>query len=194
MNYNYNYNPPPPSFSTLLPPLHSSLSLLSSSLSLLDSSTSDFPRLSSVLKTVRHYEVIPQPTLQAAEASLRDEIGPFIELLLERVDKELERKGRRVETLKARCELNGGRLSNYNREQKSGAGGGGIQKKSGGTKEAGSGSGGKKLNGEAGLRAKVVRQRKEALKYSVERLEMEVAQKERELRMRLEQQGGGPVL
>ncbi|KAK3335092.1 DASH complex subunit Spc19 [Neurospora tetraspora] len=187
MNYNYNYNPPPPSFSTLLPPLHSSLNLLSSSLSLLDSSTSDFPRLSSVLKTVRHYELIPQPTLQAAEASLRDEIGPFIELLLERVDKELERKGRRVETLKARCELNGGRLSNYNREQKSGAGG--IQKKG---KEAG--SGGKKLNGEAALRAKVVRQRKEALKYSVERLEMEVAQKERELRMRLEQQGGGPVL
>ncbi|EGO51360.1 hypothetical protein NEUTE1DRAFT_17061, partial [Neurospora tetrasperma FGSC 2508] len=166
--------------------LHSSLNLLSSSLSLLDSSTSDFPRLSSVLKTVRHYELIPQPTLQAAEASLRDEIGPFIELLLERVDKELERKGRRVETLKARCELNGGRLSNYNREQKSGAGGG-IQKKGGGTKEAGSGSGGKKLNGEAALRAKVVRQRKEALKYSVERLEMEVAQKERELRMRLEQ-------
>lgn len=193
MNYNYNYNPPPPSFSTLLPPLHSSLNLLSSSLSLLDSSTSDFPRLSSVLKTVRHYELIPQPTLQAAEASLRDEIGPFIELLLERVDKELERKGRRVETLKARCELNGGRLSNYNREQKSGAGGG-IQKKGGGAREAGSGSGGKKLNGEAALRAKVVRQRKEALKYSVERLEMEVAQKERELRIRLEQQGGGPVL
>ncbi|KAK3489581.1 DASH complex subunit Spc19 [Neurospora hispaniola] len=190
---NYNYNPPPPSFSTLLPPLHSSLNLLSSSLSLLDSSTSDFPRLSSVLKTVRHYELIPQPTLQAAEASLRDEIGPFIELLLERVDKELERKGRRVETLKARCELNGGRLSNYNREQKSGAGGG-MQKKGGGTKEARSGSGGKRLNGEAALRAKVVRQRKEALKYSVERLEMEVAQKERELRMRLEQQGGGPVL
>lgn len=187
MNYDYTYSQPPPSFAILLPPLHSSLNLLSSSLSLLESSTSDFPRLSSILKTVRHYELIPQPTLQAAEASLRDEIGPFIELLLERVDKELERKGRRVETLKARCELNGGRLSNYNREQTKGASGagGGIQKK---------GNGGKKLNGEAALRAKVVRQRKEALKYSVERLEMEVQQKERELRMRLEQQGGGPVV
>ena len=43
------------------------------------------------------------------------------------------------------------------------------------------------LNGEAALRAKVVRQRKEALKYSVERLEMEVRQKERELKLRLEQ-------
>jgi DASH complex subunit SPC19 len=42
------------------------------------------------------------------------------------------------------------------------------------------------LDGEAALRARVLRQRKEALKYSVERLEMEVAQKERELRLRLE--------
>lgn len=46
---------------------------------------------------------------------------------------------------------------------------------------------GRPLDGGAALRAKVVRQRKEALKYSVERLELEVVQKERELRMRLEQ-------
>lgn len=66
---------------------------------------------------------------------------------------------------------------------------GGVRSGSG----SGSGSGGSKgrgrgrpLDGEAGLRAKVVRQRKEALKYSVERLELEVLQKERELRMRLE--------
>lgn len=42
------------------------------------------------------------------------------------------------------------------------------------------------MGGEAGLRARAVRQRKEALKYSVERLELEVVQKERELRLRLE--------
>jgi DASH complex subunit SPC19 len=36
------------------------------------------------------------------------------------------------------------------------------------------------------LRAKVLRQRKEALKYSVERLELEVLQKERELRKQVE--------
>lgn len=46
---------------------------------------------------------------------------------------------------------------------------------------------GRPLDGGAALRAKVVRQRKEALKYGVERLELEVLQKERELRMRLEQ-------
>jgi DASH complex subunit SPC19 len=43
------------------------------------------------------------------------------------------------------------------------------------------------LDGGAALRAKVVRQRKEALQYSVERLELEVLQKERELRVRVEQ-------
>lgn len=37
------------------------------------------------------------------------------------------------------------------------------------------------------MRARAVRQRKEALKYGVERLEMEVAQKERELRLRLQE-------
>lgn len=49
------------------------------------------------------------------------------------------------------------------------------------------GAKGRPLGAGATLRAKVVRQRKEALKYSVERLELEVLQKERELRMRLDQ-------
>jgi DASH complex subunit SPC19 len=54
-------------------------------------------------------------------------------------------------------------------------------------RDAGGGAGRRPLDGGAALRAKVVRQRKEGLKYSVERLELEVLQKERELRMRLEQ-------
>lgn len=45
---------------------------------------------------------------------------------------------------------------------------------------------GKRLDGEAALRAKVVRGRKEALQYGVERLELEVLQKERELKVRVE--------
>ena len=42
------------------------------------------------------------------------------------------------------------------------------------------------MDGEARLRAKVVRQRKEALAYSIERLELEVGQREKELRKRLD--------
>lgn len=58
----------------------------------------------------------------------------------------------------------------------------------GGSRGAGgSGKSRQTLDGGAALRAKVVRQRKEALQYSVERLELEVLQKERELRVRVEQ-------
>jgi DASH complex subunit SPC19 len=140
---------------------------------------------------VQHYELIPQPTLAAAEASLRDEIVPFVALLLDRADKHLERQARRIETLKARAELNAGRLSHYpapgeedNREYRDGAAANNMKGKGG---NVGSGGRGKPLDGGAALRAKVVRQRKEALRYGVERLELEVLQKERELRMRLEQ-------
>ncbi|KAK4247623.1 DASH complex subunit Spc19 [Corynascus novoguineensis] len=165
--------------------LRTSLCFLESSVATLGAGVQDFPRLSSVLKTVRHYELIPQPTLAVAEASLRDEIGPFIALLLDRADKHLERQARRIETLKARAELNAGRLSHY--PAPSGKGEEPEVKKGKGA-FPGHGRGmGRPLDGGAALRAKVVRQRKEALKYGVERLELEVLQKERELRMRLEQ-------
>jgi DASH complex subunit SPC19 len=201
---------PAPSYANCVASLRTSLSLLESSVATLGTGVEDFPRLSSVLKTVRvclpppaslpattnvrggkhqHYELIPQPTLAAAESSLRDEIGPFVALLLDRADKHLDRQARRIETLKARAELNAGRLSHFpggpeadgsgnNQGAKEGKGRGG------GNRAAGKG---RPLGASAALKAKVVRQRKEALKYSVERLELEVLQKERELRMRLEQ-------
>ncbi|KAK3311676.1 DASH complex subunit Spc19 [Chaetomium strumarium] len=191
-------------YSDCVASLRTSLSFLESSVATLGAGVQDFPRLSSILKTVRHYELIPQPTLAAAEASLHDEIGPFVALLLDRADKHLERQARRIETLKARADLNAGRLSHYppppassssGQEIGGGRSGGsknlagaakGQGKERGGGKQGG-GGGRRPLDGGAALRAKVVRQRKEALKYSVERLELEVLQKERELRMRLEQ-------
>ncbi|KAK4102854.1 hypothetical protein N658DRAFT_485082 [Parathielavia hyrcaniae] len=182
----------PTSYADCVTSLRTSLSLLESSVATLSTGVQDFPRLSSVLKTVRHYELIPQPTLAAAEASLRDEIGPFVALLLDRADKHLERQARRIETLKARAELNAGRLSHLpgpgdDKLQSRGGGGAHGLGKGKGTGRAGNGGKGRPLDGGAALRAKVVRQRKEALKYSVERLELEVLQKERELRMRVGQ-------
>ncbi|KAK0387735.1 hypothetical protein NLU13_3980 [Sarocladium strictum] len=154
--------------------LRSSLNYLKSSVQTLDSGVSDFPRLANVLKSVRHYELIPQPTLAAAEASLRDEIGPYIALLLSRADAQIERQERRIETLKARSELQQGRLANDDEDE----GGSSSRKKGRGA--------GRVLSGEDKLRVKAVRQRKEALRYGVERLELEVLQKERELRKRLD--------
>lgn len=56
--------------------------------------------------------------------------------------------------------------------------------------EAGSATAARKksrlLSSEDKLRARAIRQRKEALRYGVERLELEVLQKERELRRRLD--------
>lgn len=143
--------------------------------------------------TPQHYELLPQPTLAAAEASLRDEIGPFVAHLLDRADRQVERQARRLETLKARSELNAGRLNNNNsnnnndidNEQQESAGRASSSRgRAGGG--ASSSSRKKTLDGGAGLRARAVRQRREALQYGVERLEMEVAQKERELRTRLQ--------
>ncbi|EQB46778.1 hypothetical protein CGLO_14157 [Colletotrichum gloeosporioides Cg-14] len=158
--------------------LRNSLSYLQSSVETLDQGVSDLPRVASVLRPTRHFELIPQPTLAAAEASLRDEIGPYISLLLDRADAQIARRERRIETLKARCELLQGRLS----QPKDGDDEGGYAKKKG----KGVGSRGKALNGERALRARAVRQRREGLEYSVERLELEVLSKERELRKRLE--------
>ncbi|KAI0118227.1 Spc19-domain-containing protein [Nemania sp. FL0031] len=157
--------------------LRASLSFLESSVTTLESGVSDFPRLMSVLKTARHYELIPQTTLQTAEASLRSELAPAISTLLERADAHIARVDRRVESLKARAELQQGRLDNSSsststsRQQH---------------QQQRSKSGSAALDSSAKLRARVLKQRREALQYSVERLELEVLQKERELRKHLD--------
>ncbi|KAI0968946.1 putative mitotic spindle biogenesis protein Spc19 [Xylaria arbuscula] len=157
--------------------LRTSLSFLESSVTTLENGVSDLPRLASVLKTARHYELIPQTTLQTAEASLRSELSPAITTLLDRADAHIDRVDRRIESLRARAELQQGRLDNSHTttqsKSKSRFAGSGSSKSAG-------------LDGNARLRARVLKQRREALQYSVERLELEVLQKERELRKRLD--------
>ena len=191
------------SYADCVSSLRTSLQFLESSVETLDSGVSDLPRLATVLKTVRvryfsllplipyhivwpvsltsaiyqHYELIPQSSLAAAETSLRDEIGPYIALLLSRADAQIERQDRRIETLKARSELQQGRINAATGEHDDSGNGYHHQKAR---------SRGRQLNGEDKLRARAVRQRKEALRYGVERLELEVLQKERELRKRLD--------
>ncbi|KAH6643419.1 putative mitotic spindle biogenesis protein Spc19 [Truncatella angustata] len=170
----YTSSSGPSSYRDCVGALRNSLSHLESSVETLGTGVADFPRLMSVLKTVRHYELIPQPTLAAAEASLRDEIGPAIAVLLDRADSHIDRVERRIESLKARSELQQGRLTETT----------GVRNAPYG--RAKSSSTGQKLGGEAKLRAKAVKQKREALEYSIERLELEVSQKERELRKQVE--------
>ncbi|KAI8632698.1 Spc19-domain-containing protein [Xylariaceae sp. FL1651] len=126
----------------------------------------------------QHYELIPQTTLQTAEASLRSELAPAITTLLDRADAHIDRVERRIESLKARAELQQGRLEDSTATITASSSRHGNH--SHGAKAA------KKLDDSARLRARVLRQRREALQYSVERLELEVLQKERELRKRLD--------
>ncbi|KAI0403833.1 DASH complex subunit Spc19 [Xylaria palmicola] len=152
--------------------LRTSLSFLESSVTTLGSGVADFPRLGRVLKTARHYELIPQTSLHAAEAALRSELAPAISTLLDRADAHNDRLDRRIESLRARAELQQGRLDNTNKTS---------------ANPAAAASAGKGPDGEARRRrARILRQRREALQYSVERLELEVLQKERELRKRLD--------
>ncbi|KAM3490846.1 hypothetical protein MY3957_005895 [Beauveria namnaoensis] len=158
------------SYADCVSSLRTSLKFLESAVETLDEGVSDFSRLIKVLKSVRHYELVPQPKLAAAEASLRDEIGPYIAYLLSRADAQTERQERRIESLKARSDLQQGRISKSDASSAAAA----RQRKS------------RLLSSEGKLRARAIRQRKEALRYGVERLELEVLQKERELRRRLE--------
>ncbi len=128
----------------------------------------------------QHYELIPQTTLQTAEASLRSELAPAITTLLDRADAHVDRVDRRIESLRARAELQQGRLDNSPSSSSSSSRNNPRAKTATGT------SGGANLDGSAKLRARVLKQRREALQYSVERLELEVLQKERELRKRLD--------
>lgn len=101
---------------------------------------------------------------------------------------------RRIESLKARAELQQGRLASsgeYGYEDHEDFGdyghGGSKQNKNKNKKRGATKISTAQLGEEARLRARVVRQKKEALKYSVERLELQVLQKERELRKQIEQ-------
>ncbi|KAI0509656.1 putative mitotic spindle biogenesis protein Spc19 [Xylaria bambusicola] len=165
------------SYADCVAALRTSLSFLESSVNTIGGGVADFPRLAGVLKTARHYELIPQSTLQAAESSLRSELSPAITTLLDRADAHIDRVDRRIESLRARAELQQGRLDN------SGSTSSRATKTN--TKSTRHKDGGA-LDDSAKLRARVVRQRRDALQYSVERLELEVLQKERELRRRLD--------
>ncbi|PWY91011.1 putative mitotic spindle biogenesis protein Spc19 [Aspergillus heteromorphus CBS 117.55] len=150
--------------------LQSSLGLVDSSISTLESGISDFPRLCKVLQTTRHFELLPEPTLREAQQALLDEITPSIAHLLSLASNHVEKLSRREQGLRAKCELQEGRLhsSNQTRQPK--------VRSTYGDRSGGSGNAAKA----AEMRRLV--QKKERLQYAVERLELQSKQRERQLR------------
>jgi DASH complex subunit SPC19 len=158
--------------------LRSSISLLESSINLLDTGVSDLPRLRKVLTTQQHFELLPEPTLRAAQQSIVDEITPAITGLLGTAEAHIAQLGRREESLRARSDLLEGRLESDRRRRNSSLGG--TQASSRGMQSLG--GSGKGENDTKAVELKRLRQKKERLQYAVGRLELESKQRQRELR------------
>ncbi|KAL8910768.1 MAG: hypothetical protein Q9172_007785 [Xanthocarpia lactea] len=154
--------------------LRSSNHLLGNSISILDSGVNDFPRLAKVLQTTKHFELLPSSALSAAQSQLLSSLVPEFNNLLSRVETHLDRLERREQALIARCELLDGRMS------MSGANGEAVGKDGGlGRKSlASEGDGSREA-----LKLKQMRAKKERLGYTVERLELQAQQKQRQLRL-----------
>ncbi|PWW72943.1 DASH complex, subunit Spc19 [Tuber magnatum] len=153
--------------------LQNSIRLLDSSISILDSGVHDFPRIKKVLQCTRHFELISEPTLYAAQTALADEIGPEVEHLLRRVEQHLAKMERREKVLIARSELQEGRLqqkpslsssssSSATLRRRSGFGGGNFQKAE---------------------KLRMLKGKKERVAHTLERLSLQASHKERQLRM-----------
>jgi DASH complex subunit SPC19 len=153
--------------------LRSSLTLLDSSISILDEGVSDFPRLCKVLQTQKHFELVPEPELREAQQALVDEIAPAISQLLSTAETYVNQLGRKEESLKARSELLEGRLL-YGRGKSTG--------EAAAASRGNVGEDGSPLSEARLLEMKRLQQKKERLQYTIQRLELETKQKERELR------------
>ncbi|KAE8373541.1 DASH complex subunit Spc19 [Aspergillus bertholletiae] len=149
--------------------LQSSLQLLDSSISTLESGVSDFPRLCKVLQSTRHFELLPEPTLREAQQSLLDEITPSIAHLLSLASNHVEKLSRREQALRAKAELQEGRMYS------------GESRQSSSRSQSTYGDRQKASAAKAAEFRRLV-QKKERLKYAVERLELQSKQRERQLR------------
>ncbi|KAJ5239607.1 hypothetical protein N7468_004226 [Penicillium chermesinum] len=157
--------------------LQSSLQRLDNAITTLDSGVNDFPRLCKVLQTTRHFELLPEPTLREAQQSLLDEITPSIAHLLSLASNHVEKLARREEGLKAKCDLQEGRLSSNSEDRASANRAQAQSNAAARARQAGSNSAAHKA-----LELRRLVQKKERLKYAVDRLELQSTQRERQLR------------
>jgi DASH complex subunit SPC19 len=131
-------------------------------------------------KILKHFELLPEPSIREAQQSLLNEITPSITHLLSVASNHIDRLSRREDSLRAKCQLQEGRLSDERRPVTASTQKGSISR-------PGSGSGAWAVSRDPASAAKAAElrklvQRKERLKFAVDRLELQSRQKERELR------------
>lgn len=110
-------------------------------------------------------------------------ISPEITSLFNRIESALEKLERRQDSLRAKCELNEGRLESLRASR-----GEAVARASSREEREG------ELDGEEErdkLRLKQMRQKKERLGYAVERLQLQASQRQRQLRLSMAAQDGG---
>lgn len=90
--------------------LSASCNILESSLSTLDSGIADFPRLIHILKSTRHFELLPESEVLAAHQEIYGEIGPQRDELMKRAEKGIQALERREYSLRSKAELQEVRL------------------------------------------------------------------------------------
>ncbi|EFE42013.1 hypothetical protein TRV_03288 [Trichophyton verrucosum HKI 0517] len=148
-----------------------SLQLLESSIDILDEGVNDFPRLCKVLQSTRHFELLPEPTLKEAQQAIMDEITPSISHLITLASNHTDKLARRQEALKAKAELQEGRLYQEPRSSRSD-----LHHDRKRTSMAGG------VPGSKAAELRRLTQKKERLQYAVDRLELQSKQRERQLR------------
>ncbi|KAK9474957.1 DASH complex subunit Spc19 [Dipodascopsis tothii] len=96
--------------------LRCSVDLLNSAIGALDQGTTDLPRMGSVLRTTKVFDVVPDADVRRAREAVAGELEPQIVNLLRRADHALQRLDRRKHSLEARAKLQEVRLQRQPRE------------------------------------------------------------------------------
>ncbi|KAF2724716.1 DASH complex, subunit Spc19 [Polychaeton citri CBS 116435] len=164
--------------------LKSSMQLLDSSINILDSGVHDYPRLSKVLQTTRHFELVSEHDLTTAQSSLLAEIQPEVTSLLSRVETYLDKLERREQSLIAKADLQAGRLAQPTRggDGRFSGGSGAVQRKASSGGSGGRDAGSKGLDELEKMKMQQLKQKKDRLSFAVSRLELQAGQRQRQLR------------
>lgn len=91
--------------------LRESVNLLDDSLKTLVDTTSDIPRVRNVILTRRVFGLIPESDLNNAKQSFKNEVEPQLDILMVKIDRSLQRLHRRQTNLQNKRDLQAVRLS-----------------------------------------------------------------------------------
>lgn len=106
MSHTYN------SLSNCINSLSASVALLDDSLRAIDNATNDIPRLKKVLSTNKVFGLVPELDLESAKRNIQNEVQPQVDALVLKIEKELNKLKRKKTNLASKVDLQQVRLEN----------------------------------------------------------------------------------